>query len=213
MRLSCCGKGHWLIRNFFLALALALAILVVLPLFYLFWTRSLPNGCTVKYANSSQCYIADRNYRVVVDSHIIEKSLKIDSGYLVTGKLASGVSFTLDTRTSTTKYSNGVSTIDGKPSKIKDLPNGYTLLSSGNHLRIAKPDSLSTGLINLRSVNFNDEGLVYGLQKNGLKFQIDTKIHEISFQIRRKNGIIWAARDPNGRIREIEMNDESERTK
>jgi hypothetical protein len=64
--------------------------------------RSYPNGYKIVYMNSSACYMC-RGTKVVIDEHIIERSLTI-SGDKVAGRLGSEMEFTLDTNTGDVVY-------------------------------------------------------------------------------------------------------------
>ena len=64
--------------------------------------RSYPNGHKIVYMNSSACYMC-RGSSVVVDQHIIEKSLSTN-GNIVTGDLGNGKTFSLNTTTGNVVY-------------------------------------------------------------------------------------------------------------
>lgn len=189
-----------------LIITFGMASCILVFLLWLFWVRSLPNGCKIEYANSKQCFISNRADRVVVDSHILESSVEVEGGRLVKGKLSSGISFVLDTRTSTTKYSNGIVTINGEPEILRDLPNGYTVSSTGNQISLLNSNFQTVGLVGeIAEVSIQDERMIVGVFRDGLKFDINSNTDEIRFQMRKgKNEIGWFSRDDRGRVVEIE---------
>ena len=64
--------------------------------------RSYPNGHRIVYMNASACHMC-RGSSVVIDEHIIEKSLSTN-GNIVTGELGNGKTFSLNTTTGNVVY-------------------------------------------------------------------------------------------------------------
>ena len=81
----------------------AVPIFVFIPsCFALDYYRSYPNGYQIVYMNASACYMC-RGSSVVIDQHIIEKSLSTN-GNIVTGELGNGITFSLNTTTGNVVY-------------------------------------------------------------------------------------------------------------
>ena len=165
------------------------------------YTRSLPNGHSIQYANNSSCFIINRDYRVVVDDHIV--SWAVD-GPIVRGTMANGVKFDLDTNSSTATYSNGVTTSNGDAVKVRDLPNGYTLWSNGNSEHIIEPRThFLVGPPEVSNVKTND-AVITGTDYRGMQFEIDTKSGLYKFRLLLMDGTIgWATLDEFGRTKPL----------
>lgn len=158
------------------------------------YSRALPNGHSISYANNDSCYIIDREHGVVVDDHIVSWNT---DGELVRGVMSNGIEFTLDTKTSTTKYSNGIVIADGKHVKIRDFPNGYSLFSAGNSQYIVDARNFMVGYGDVLNANVEGESIITGSDESGMKFEIDTATNFYKFQIRNRDGVAWATLDEN----------------
>ena len=150
----------------------------------------LPNGFYVGRADG-RCYICSDSGTVVVDSNIEEYKIQ---GSEVTGGLTTGVSFMLDTESSTTTYSNGVEITRGNHVSTRQLPKGYLLYSGGNHEYICTPRSnFLIGHSRLRDV-IVDEEVVWAINFDGQLMFLNTSNGECKIQINggRELGTVWA---------------------
>ena len=119
------------------------------------------------------------------------------------GTMANVTKFTLDTDSSTAKYSNGLTTSNGEPVKVRDLPNGYTLWSNGNSEHIIEPRThLLVGPVDALSVETRNGSIIIGTNGRGMRFEIDTETRFYKFQLRLPDGTIgWATLDESGRTK------------
>ena len=177
-----------------LILILSPFLLVVGCCVFIDYSRSLPNGHHVFYARTDSCYISDADGSVVVDDNI---ALWEIGGQLVRGVMSNGIEFTLDTKTSTTTYSNGIVIVDGKGVKIRNFPNGYSLYSNGNSQHVIGPGHFWVGPVDALDIALENDTLITGTDDRGMQFQIDTETRFYKFQMMHDDGIAWAAKDNN----------------
>ena len=152
--------------------------------------EQLPNGFYVSRADGL-CYICSQSGTVVVDSNIIDYDIESSK---VIGRLGTGLSFELDTESSTTTYSNGVAIKDGNNVVIDVLPNGYSLYSGGNHKHICTPRAnFLIGHSRLRDV-IADKEVVWAVNFDGQLMFLDTSSGECKIQIYggKVSGTVWA---------------------
>ena len=118
--------------------------------------------------------------------------------------MSNGVTFTLDTTTSTTTYSNGIQITDGKPVKIDDLPNGFELFSSGNSKHVISPyGHFLIGPVDAVDVWVDDDNTVICVDDRGMRYEIDTTTNYCKFQIKGKNGVKWVTYDESFRFVDV----------
>jgi uncharacterized lipoprotein YajG len=125
-------------------------------------------------------------------------------GELVHGVMSNDVTFTLDTTTSTTTYSNDIQITDGKPVKIKDLPNGFELFSNGNSKHVISPyGHFLIGPVDAVDVWVDDDDTVICVDDRGMRYEIDTTTNYCKFQIQGGNGVKWVTRNERGRLEDV----------
>lgn len=158
--------------------------------------RSLPNGCSLFSSSREARCIVSPDGIVVVDQHVTDWRTKKNGE--VIGSLSSGILFSLDTKTLVTTYSNGVITTKGDAVKIRNLPNGYSLYSGGNHLYISTPREFSIGHTRLKEGVRVSGSDVFCVNQAGHRMFLNTLTGDCRLEVPGRGRTVWATATVDG---------------
>jgi hypothetical protein len=130
----------------------------------------LPNGYRVVEANSLDRFIIDSRHNVVAGPHLVDWH---SEGTVVFGNLLGGRRFSLDTKSGTVNYSDGLVTKDGNSGFVELAPNGYKIFSHGSSFSLLDKTGMVVGPIGIMDYEIDGETIA-GTNLEGGKFSFDT---------------------------------------